>query len=123
MSELTAIERPDGRLYRPRKVVCWPWENDTVHGWSGGAVVLGTHDVEQARALADPSIKAWFDFELSAVEPELGWFRLGYEGGDPTWIVDERRGRAGVWFTAKVVVEPDTVEGSGVAQVGSAVGS
>lgn len=104
--ELLAVERPDGRLYRPRKVVVWPWENDDAWSeWRGGAVVLGTHDVERARELADSSIKLWFGAELSAVKPEPGWWRLGYSYGDPTWIEDVVRGRAGVWFTAKEVVE------------------
>ncbi|HET9144069.1 hypothetical protein [Actinophytocola sp.] len=106
MADLEPIERPDGRTYRPRKIVAWSWEDDTVHGWSAGAVVLGTHDVDRARVLADSSIKAWFGSELSAVEPEVGWYRLGYEYGEQIWAVDERRGRAGVWFTAKEVVEP-----------------
>lgn len=103
-TELAPIERPDRRLYRPRKVAAYAWENDTVHGWSGGAVVLGTHDVEAARSLADGWIKHWFGNVLSAVEPEVGWWRLGYSYGDPTWMDDPVRGRAGVWFTAKEVV-------------------
>lgn len=105
MDGLPAIMRPDGRPYRPRKIVAHSWENDTVHDWSAGAVVLGTHDVERARVLADSSIKVWFGSEFSAVEPEVGWYRLGYEYGDQVWTEDERRGRAGVWFTAKEVVD------------------
>ncbi len=103
MTDLVPIERPDGRLYRPRKVAAYSWENDTVHGWSGGAVVLGTHDVERARVLADRCVKSWYGNVLSAVEPEVGWYRLGYEYGEQVWAEDERRGRAGVWFTAKEV--------------------
>jgi len=105
-TELAPVERPDGRLYRPRKVAAYAWENDTVHDWSAGAVVLGTHDVEAAQALADSAVKAWFGGELSAVEPELGWWRSSYFYGDPTWVDDPVHGRAGVWFTAKEVVEP-----------------
>ena len=104
-ADLEPIERPDGRTYRPRKIIAWSWENDTVHDSSAGVVVLGTHDVGRARMLADSCVKSWFGGELSAVEPEPGWYRLAYERGEPMWTEDERRGRAGVWFTAKEVVD------------------
>lgn len=105
--DLPAIKRPNGKDYQPRKIIAHSWENDTVHDSSAGVVVLGTHDVERARVLADSCVKSWFGSELSAVEPEPGWYRLGYERGEPMWMEDERRGRAGVWFTAKEVVSGD----------------
>lgn len=99
---LAPIERPNGKLYRPRKIVVEPWEND---GWANdgcGAVVLGTHDVEAARALATERIRDWFDSELTPTKPEVGWFRLAYGGsrGEMNWVRDEVHGRAGVMFTA-----------------------
>lgn len=96
------ITRPNGKPYRPRKVVAWRWENDDAYPVDEGcgAVVLGTHDTERARALADSAIKRWFDGDLIAAKPEVGWFRLGYQGGDLTWLHDEIHGRAGVMFTA-----------------------
>jgi hypothetical protein len=78
MDELPAVTRPNGKQYRPRKVVAWRWENDdaspVLEGC--GAVVLGTHD------------------------PEVNWFRLGYQGGELAWVRDAVKGRAGVMFTA-----------------------
>lgn len=99
VTKLTPIKRPSGKIYRPRKVRCYAWENqDLDDGY--GAVVLGTHDVELAEKLATNAIKYWFDSELIATKPEVGWFRSGYHHGEPTWIRDQVRGRAGVLFTA-----------------------
>ena len=99
---LDPIARPNGKLYRPRKVAVTQWENE---GWpddSASVVVLGTHDVEAARTAAEAWIRWWYDPEFVATKPEVGWFRLGYGGsqGEMQWHRDEVRGRAGVMFTA-----------------------
>lgn len=102
---LPPITRPNGKVYRPREVVTCRWEND---GWDDercGAVVLGTHDVEYAQNEADRAVKYWFDGDLVAAEPEVGWFRDGYHQSERTWIRDEVKGRAGVMFTAKYADE------------------
>ena len=92
------IERPNGKLYRPFKVVAHAWENDD--GQGSGAVVLGTQDIERARALATEAVQLWFDGDFVAVHPIVGWFRLGWNYGELTWIRDPVRGRAGVQFDA-----------------------
>ncbi len=108
MTDLLTITRPNGKRYRPRKIVTWRWEND---GWDNddcGAVVLGTHDVEIAQEEAEYAIKYWFDSGLIASKPEVGWFRLGYLNGEPTWLRDAVMGRAGVMFTADYPPSPHT---------------
>lgn len=103
---LPVIIRPNGKPYRPRKIVVQAWENDdTGSEWEGGAVVLGTHDVERARPLAADLIRRVFDSRLQPVRPGLRWTRLGFDGArsEMVWIEDEERGRAAVWFEAEEV--------------------
>jgi hypothetical protein len=90
------ITRPNGKPYRPRKVAAYPVANDD--DMTSGVMVLGTHDIERARKLADRCAAAWVDGGYVAAEPETGWFREGYEAGRPMWLRDEKRGRAGVYF-------------------------
>lgn len=102
-----AIQRPNGRWYQPRSIRVDSWEND---GWADypnlcGAVVLGTHDVERARPLAEKHIRDQFDDDLCAIKPEVGWWRLGLDltcyGSDGyMWVRDRERGAAGVWWSA-----------------------
>lgn len=108
---LPPIERPDGRTYRPRKVIAHAWEDDGYYN-DRGAVVFGTHDVERARELAERACAGWYGM-THAVRAELGWFRDGYESGRRAWVNDPVRGRAGVWFTASDEDEEDAEEGSG----------
>lgn len=77
-----------------------------------GAVVLGTHDVERARVLAERACASWYG-TAHAVCAEVGWFRDGYEGGRRCWIRDEVRGRPGVWFAASDEDEEGVEEGGG----------
>lgn len=95
--KLPAIERPNGKTYRPRKIVVEPIERP-----DGGyaVIVFGTHDVEFAWPLATTWIKAETDPQDAAGEPRVGWWRDGYIYGERTWIPDDDLGRAGVWFTA-----------------------
>ena len=97
------IMRPNGKPYRPRKVIGWPVAD--ADEMTSGVMVLGTHDIERARKLADDCAAAWVDGGYIAAEPETGWFREGYEHGRPMWLRDEVRGRAGVWF--REIVEAD----------------
>lgn len=97
---LVPIERPDGRTYRPRKVVGERWENDAWMDERCGVVILGTHDVERATEFATELLRYWYDPDYVPVKPEVGWWRLGIDHGDLRWVEDERRGRAGVMFTA-----------------------
>ena len=95
--ETEVIERPNGKAYRPRKVIAYI----VVDGYEDacGVVVLGTQDVARAQVLADQLVRAEVDGGCAAAAPVTGWFRDGYEAGHPMWVADEVRGRAGVLFT------------------------
>jgi hypothetical protein len=108
---LPPIERPDGRTYRPRKVIAHAWGDDG-YELERGAVVFGTHDVERARALAERACADWYG-TAHAVRAEVGWFRDGYVNGRRAWIRDEVRGRAGVWFVASDEDEEGAEGGGG----------
>jgi hypothetical protein len=97
-AELAAIERPNGKLYRPRKINCYPVadEDDFVTA----VIVFGTHDVERARPLADSSVKTWADSDYTAGNPETGWWRQAMRNGDLFWVDAPVTGRAGVRFEA-----------------------
>lgn len=101
---MDAITRPNGKPYRPRKIVVEPWEDH----WDdrSGAVVFGTHDVEAARVIAAEEITSRWGMPY-AVDARVGWWRSGYEGsqGELSWVYDEVRGRAGVFFTASEAPE------------------
>lgn len=91
--------RPNGKLYRPRKVTCHAWvdSNDEV----SGVLVLGTHNIDVAQPLADEAVRCWADGSMRA-EPwrEPGWYRDGYAYGERAWVDDPLRGRAGIMFEA-----------------------
>ncbi|HEV2779093.1 MAG TPA: hypothetical protein VGX25_06780 [Actinophytocola sp.] len=95
---LEPITRPNGKVYRPRKVDVYPVDGD---GWSEwdqpGVVVLGTHDIERARPLALRAVDFFHGVQY-AVKPRTGWWRLGYQAGELRWIHDDVHGRAGVMF-------------------------
>jgi hypothetical protein len=95
VTDLTPVTRPNGKVYRPRKITARPVaDSDEL---LCGVVVLGTHDTGRAKPLADALAHQEFaGFE--ATDPETGWFREGYESGQPVWIRDDVHGRAGVWF-------------------------
>lgn len=96
MSALEPVTRPDGRVYRPRKVVACAVADDGE--FLSGVCVLGTHDLAVAQVLAD-RYAAWQLGKGSvALEPEAGWFREGYESGRLMWVRDPAKGRAGVMF-------------------------
>lgn len=99
---LVSISRPNGAIYRPRKVVAYDWEDpwawDTA---TQGAVVFGTHDVDRARPVAEQVCGNY------AVNPRKGWWRDGYANGERAWIHDPVRGRAGVMFDASDDPDPE----------------
>jgi hypothetical protein len=95
---LPPIRRPDGRLYRPRRIVVIPW--DDWHG-SSGALVLGTQDIGHARVLAEAECR--YRWDSYAGRAALGWWRDGFENGERAWVWDVVRGRAGVSFRAQDV--------------------
>jgi hypothetical protein len=106
---LVPVTRPDGRVYRPRKVIAYPVAD--ADEMTSGVMVLGTHDIERARVLADQCAAAWADGGYVAAEPVTGWFREGYESGRPMWLQDETRGRAGVWFREITERTPGIADG------------
>lgn len=87
------IKRPNGKLYRPRRVVAYAVGEDT-----DAVLVLGTHDLDRARPLADDLARYLLGAGYAAVQPETGWWRDGMEMGERRWVTDEVRGRAGVLF-------------------------
>lgn len=96
MSTLESITRPDGRVYRPRKIAGYPVAD--ADDLISGVCILGTHDMAVAQPLADECAAYWVETGYVAAGPETGWFREGYENGRPMWQRDEVRGRAGVMF-------------------------
>jgi hypothetical protein len=96
-AELAAIRRPDGSLYRPRKLVACPVndEDEII----AGVVVFGTHDPRRAQLLADEIVRLYADSGCVAASPGTVWWRDGFECGQRRWVTDEQRGRAGVWFS------------------------
>jgi hypothetical protein len=90
---LPPIQRPNGKTYRPRtlRVVGWDCYYTQPESWQ--VAVLGTHDVDVARALARNGYHCPY-----LVNPETGWVRLGMDRGEPTWVHDDVRGAAAVIF-------------------------
>ncbi len=101
---MSAMTRPDGRTYRPRKpgLRARGWENpDPTGDESAGVVVFGTLDPDEARTLAQESCEAWYgDPDLyQLTEPKASWWRDGFTYAGRAWIEDEQRGAPGVMFT------------------------
>lgn len=92
------IERPNGKLYRPRKgIEAVPFEDP--YGYTGVAI-LRTHDPEAARARFADLLS---QHELWFAEARLGWWRLvpwdaNWTGCGRSWITDEVRGLPCVVF-------------------------
>lgn len=94
MTGLPSIVRPDGRIYRPRKIAAHLVETTDDYA----VVVTGTHDVERARDLANILVAAEIGATYRAAAPELAWLRDGMADGERAWIPDVRRGAAVVYF-------------------------
>jgi hypothetical protein len=104
VSALEPVMRPNGKPYRPRKVIAYGVADED--GVTSGVMVLGTHDVERAQKLADECAAAWVESGYVAVTPERGWYREGFESGELRWLSDKERGRAGVHFREIVEMAP-----------------
>jgi hypothetical protein len=96
VADLPAIERPNGKLYRPRKLVACPVSDQ--YDEIAAVVVFGTHDPDRAQALADSLARRDVDSGYVAANPGRVWWRDGFECGQRTWAVDDEHGRAGVLF-------------------------
>lgn len=92
---LPPIERPNGKPYRPRSVRVDYMDDDgnPFQDYPYKTVVLGTHDVDAARARAQTGRVCEY-----LINPRADWLRLGYESGQLCWIRDEVRGAACVIF-------------------------
>jgi len=90
------LTRPDGRLYRPRKVTGHAVNDDDEIVC--GIMILGTHDAGRAQPLADKCAAMWAGNGFVATCPVTGWWRDGFQGGRRCWVDDPVQGRAGVWF-------------------------
>lgn len=98
-----AIQRPDGTLYRPRKLSVYPVsdEDEIITG----AVVFGTHEPARVLGLAQQLVDRHLGRgQFLPVDPVRVWWRDGFESGHRCWVTDEKRGRAGVLF--REIVEP-----------------
>lgn len=93
---LAPITRPDGRVYRPRKLsvssVCNSDEEVEA------VVVFGTHDHQAVQALAEREARSLVDSGTTAVFDQIVWWRDGFSGGRRAYVTDEVRGRAGCLF-------------------------
>lgn len=94
MSALPPVERPNGKLYRPRKVVAF----ELFHEDEDQVMVLGTHDVAAAQPLADKVAMRVCGSLCRAARPRQGWYRDGYSNGERAWVWDDVHGRAAVVF-------------------------
>lgn len=92
---LPPIERPNGKLYRPRavRVDYMDDEDNWREEYPYKTVVLGTHDVEAARERAVQGRVCQY-----LTNPRIDWLRLGYASGRLCWINDDERGAACVVF-------------------------
>lgn len=95
---LEPIARPDGGVYRPRKIVAYPVGSPSDPEDFAGVVVFGTHDIGRARELANVLVRRDLDPDLVVHEPRRVWWRDGMDGGYRTFIDDPGSGRAGVYF-------------------------
>jgi hypothetical protein len=90
------IERPNGKAYRPRKVIAYIVADE--YEEVCGVLVLGTHDIARAQVLADSLVAYYVDSREVAADPVTGWWRDGFESGRLRWVADEVHGRGGVLF-------------------------
>lgn len=102
----TAITRPNGSIYRPRKIRTQILGNEDE---TTGVVVLGTHDLADARARAQAAVSELNDgidyrFLIRPSDPgKRVWYRQklwGFYEDAPLYGYesDEERGAAGVEF-------------------------
>jgi hypothetical protein len=99
MTELSPITRPNGKVYRPRKIRAIYCENDCA-GRRDSVIVLGTHDVTVAMpiAIGEARYRISSSTYLFDAVGEVGWWREAIERGERVVIYDDVRGAAGIRF-------------------------
>lgn len=98
------IARPDGSLYRPRKVIAYfVVDGDEI---PCGVIVLGTHRLDESIfGLAAALCRDW-GRGAAAADPVPVWWRDSFVSGRRCWVDDPGHGRAGIWF--REIVENQT---------------
>lgn len=110
MKDLPTIMRPNGSVYRPRKIVALPCGEE--EGEVDSVYVFGTHDIERARVLADRAVAYWIDSGYCAGEARRTWIRDTFEGGYRRFVHDDGGGRAAVRFAVDDRIELERRAGS-----------
>lgn len=93
---LPSVERPNGKLYRPRKISARVLDHD--NGVDYRVLVTGTHDIGRALELARKVAHSDIGREYEPGNPRQGWWRETIRRHEPYWEWDEVRGAAGVMF-------------------------
>lgn len=99
--KLPPIRRPNGKLYRPRKITTEFFvDQDQIEE---GVVVFGTHDFAVARYRA---FRLAASIGMMAVDPERRWMKMVIRRYDPMFEDYPETGRACVWFKGLVELSP-----------------
>jgi hypothetical protein len=93
---LEPVVRPNGKLYRPRRLRAIYYEDDFYSRY--GVLVLGTHAQPVALELAAGEARYRVEGGVLDAVPEEGWWRDGFECGERAWIWDDVHGAAGLRF-------------------------
>lgn len=96
MGDLEPVRRPNGKLYRPRRLRSFYCEDD--HLGQYAILILGTHTQSVALPLAMGEANFWVEGGVLDAVPEPGWWRDGFEYGERAFVWDEVRGAAGLRF-------------------------
>lgn len=89
------MTRPNGKLYKARKGwAVWILDGE----WNQLALVLRCKPLDEARALADPVIKASLGSSCSPGSAQFGWWRQTIRNNEPYWDHDSVRGAPGWLF-------------------------
>lgn len=96
---LEPVRRPDGRLYRPRKIRTVLLNLDEP-ALDPEVAVLGTHNEAVAQRHARAEVQA-YDRGLDVVYPMRTWLRQAVRNNEPYYEVDRVRGAAAVLFKVR----------------------
>lgn len=92
---LVPVTRPNGRVYRPRKIRFDYWfEAD--HRQTLVFLVLGTHDIDLARGITEREAAVHGVDDIRLVD--TGWWRQSIRNFETYWAEDAVHGAAGVMF-------------------------
>ncbi|HEY6493279.1 MAG TPA: hypothetical protein VIZ43_08405 [Trebonia sp.] len=97
LTGLPAIERPNGKPYRPKRVMGRLLNEATDEPTL--ILVTGTHDTDRAAEFARELAAYWLGSDVEPVAPMRGWWRQSIRRGDEYWTDDDVRGAAGVIFS------------------------